>query len=70
MIHQDQKPLKALKIKDVIAKTGISRPQIYILERKGMFPPRLKVGARSVRYLESDIDNWLLASKQSPTPAN
>lgn len=54
-----------LKIKDVQARTGLSRSSIYALGKIGMFPKPIKIGKRAVGWLEQDIDNWMLDKIQA-----
>jgi prophage regulatory protein len=46
-----------LTVKQVIARTGLSRSTIWRLVRKGDLPSPIKIG-RSVRWRESDLDKW------------
>ena len=48
-----------LRLREVQARTGLSGTTIYRKMREGTFPEPVKVGARAVRWPESDIDAWL-----------
>ncbi|ECC6921878.1 AlpA family transcriptional regulator [Salmonella enterica] len=48
-----------LRLKQVEAKTGIKRSQIYMYMKSGNFPPSIKIGPASVAWLESEIDEWI-----------
>ena len=48
-----------LRLKDVARKTGLSRSSIYLKINEGTFPDRHSLGGRAVRWLESDIDEWI-----------
>jgi len=39
--------------------TGICRTTRYMMERKGVFPARRQLGARSVGWLLSEVNDWL-----------
>lgn len=39
--------------------TSISRAQAYELEKKGLFPARIKIGLRSVAWRLSEIITWV-----------
>jgi|HubBroStandDraft_1064217.scaffolds.fasta_scaffold03696_9 prophage regulatory protein len=52
--------MKLLRIKEVIAMTGLSRMSIYRYERNGDFPKRRRLGHNSVAWLE-DIAVWVTA---------
>jgi prophage regulatory protein len=46
---------KLMKIRDVAEATGRSRSTIYELMKEGNFPQPVKVGAKSVRWVEDEI---------------
>lgn len=48
-----------LKLKDVKKMTGLSRSTIYAYIEKGIFPAQVKIGARSVAWIEQEINEWL-----------
>ena len=48
-----------IKLKDVQRITSLSRSSIYAYMDKGIFPTQVKLGARSVAWLESDIQSWV-----------
>jgi prophage regulatory protein len=50
--------MKFMKLPDVIEKTGLSRSTIYLLMKKGDFPAQIKLGCKSVVWLEDDISQW------------
>ena len=50
--------MKFMKLPDVIEKTGLSRSTIYLLMKKGDFPAQIKLGGKSVVWLEEDISQW------------
>ena len=59
---------KILRLKDVINATGLSRSSIYLLMRDDKFPQNILLGARSVGWPQSSIDNWIdsrIAASQS-----
>ncbi|HAT1684677.1 TPA: AlpA family transcriptional regulator [Klebsiella oxytoca] len=48
-----------LRLKQVEAKTGIKRSQIYLYMQSGHFPHSIRIGPASVAWLESEIDEWI-----------
>lgn len=48
-----------MRLPDVIATTGLSRPTIYRLIAQRDFPEQHQLTRRSVGWWESDIENWL-----------
>ena len=53
--------MKVLRIGDVTKKVGFGRSTIYALMKKGEFPSSIKLSIRSVGWLESEVDAWILA---------
>lgn len=52
--------LKLLRLPDVMEKTGFRKSWIYLLISQGDFPPAIKIGSRSVAWLESEVDDWIV----------
>ncbi|MEJ2911867.1 helix-turn-helix transcriptional regulator [Pseudoalteromonas sp. C12FD-1] len=50
---------RILRLPEVKAKTGFGRSTIYTLMANGEFPSSIRIGARTVGWLESDIDQWI-----------
>lgn len=48
-----------LRLTDVIKRTGLSRSSIYLSISQGNFPASINLGARSVAWIESEIDQWI-----------
>lgn len=64
-MNQYTASLKVLRMPDLVNKLGISRSSIYEMlnpqspRYDSTFPKPFKLGARSVGWLEGDIDEWL-----------
>jgi prophage regulatory protein len=54
-------PLKMLRVKEVCETTGLSRSTIYQLEADGSFPKRVAIGERAVAWVQSEVQDWLVA---------
>lgn len=50
---------RILRLPDVKNKVGFGRSTIYALIASGEFPSSIRIGARAVGWLESDIDQWI-----------
>ncbi|HBT5242465.1 TPA: AlpA family phage regulatory protein [Klebsiella quasipneumoniae] len=50
---------KLLTFDEVINRTGYSRPRIYELIKLGLFPRKIKIGARKVAFIESEVNDWI-----------
>lgn len=48
-----------LNIHDVCEKIRFSRDAVYKMIARGEFPKQIPVGSKSVRWRESDINNWM-----------
>ena len=48
-----------LRLSDVMRRTGYGRAWIYRLISLGRFPKPVKIGSRSVAFIESDVDEWI-----------
>ena len=54
--HPQQQTL--LRQRDVTARTGMPRTSIYAAMLAGKFPRPVKVGARAVAWVSTEIDAW------------
>ena len=54
-------PLKIIRRKVVEDRTGYTRSTIYSEMAVGRFPKQIKLGPRSVGWLEEDIEEWIAA---------
>ncbi|AGH81540.1 DNA-binding protein [Psychromonas sp. CNPT3] len=52
--------MKFIRLKDVIAKTGLARATIYKFMANDKFPKTISLGDRAVAWLDSDVDEWML----------
>lgn len=52
-------PLRILRLRQVIARTGLSRSTIYDHIGSENFPRQISLGARSVGWIETDIEQWI-----------
>ncbi|HEX8570101.1 MAG TPA: AlpA family transcriptional regulator [Caulobacteraceae bacterium] len=47
------------RLPEVIARTGLARSSIYAAIAAGGFPKPIKLSARAVGFLSSEIDEWI-----------
>lgn len=52
--------MKLIKLKDVMASTGLGRSTIYKYIEDGTFPKSVSLGCRAVAWVESEIQEWIL----------
>jgi prophage regulatory protein len=50
---------KILKERERYERTKVSRVEWWRKEATGMAPKRIKLGERSVGWLESEVDQWI-----------
>ncbi|MDC9597908.1 helix-turn-helix transcriptional regulator [Xenorhabdus anantnagensis] len=48
-----------IRLPEVQRRTGYSKAWIYKLISDGAFPQQVKIGPRSVAFIEAEIDNWI-----------
>jgi prophage regulatory protein len=56
---------KMFRVKDVIKKIPISRSGIWSSVKKGTFPKPVRIGARSVAWTQSQLDEWLESRREA-----
>lgn len=50
---------KILRLRAVKEWTGLSRSTIYLMIKNGDFPNSVKIGARAVGWIDSDLQSWI-----------
>ena len=48
-----------LKLPQVMAATGLSRSSIYLRMSEGSFPRQISLGARSIGWIDSEVQEWI-----------
>lgn len=51
--------MQILRRAEVQVRTGLARSSIYAAMAAGNFPKPVKLGVRSVGWIEGEIDQWL-----------
>jgi prophage regulatory protein len=54
-----------LRLPQVRRITGLSRSSIYAMQESNHFPQSLKLGARAVGWLESEVRAWLVSRAEN-----
>ncbi|EKO3666877.1 MULTISPECIES: helix-turn-helix transcriptional regulator [Vibrio] len=52
--------MRLIRLKEVLDMTGLSRAYMYKLMAEKKFPKSVSLGFRSVAWLESEIQDWIL----------
>ncbi|MFA7596936.1 MAG: AlpA family transcriptional regulator [Novosphingobium sp.] len=60
--------MQILRRPEVERRTGLARSTIYAAMAAGKFPAPIKLSARSVGWLESDVREWLEARVAASAP--
>ncbi|HFC9446839.1 TPA: AlpA family transcriptional regulator [Vibrio cholerae] len=55
-----ERPMRFLKLKEVMEKTALSRSAIYRKMNEGEFPQSVSLGDRAVAWVESEVDEWMV----------
>lgn len=50
-----------LRVREVMKKIGFKRSWVYVQMSLGKFPRPVKIGSRSIAWVESEINEWIAA---------
>lgn len=53
---------RLIRLPEVMNRTGYGKAWIYRLISEGRFPAPIKIGIRSVAFIEEEIDEWILSA--------
>lgn len=56
---KNNKPTRLIRLPEVLQRTGYGKAWIYLLIGEGRFPAPVKIGARAVAFVESEVDEWI-----------
>lgn len=48
-----------IRLPEVMRRTGFSKPYLYKLISDDKFPKQVKIGTRSIAFVESEVDEWI-----------
>lgn len=54
-----REPDRIIRLKTVLARTGLSRSTIYRKIAEGTFPAQIKISVHGSGWHESDINQWI-----------
>lgn len=54
-----RQPDRIVRLRTVLARTGLSRSTIYRKIAEGTFPAQIKISINGMGWRESDIDRWV-----------
>ncbi|EEQ2597196.1 helix-turn-helix transcriptional regulator [Escherichia coli] len=58
----NDKNIRLLRLPEVMHKTGYGKAWIYRLINEGLFPQPVKIGARAIAFVESEVDEWIASA--------
>ncbi|MCA6924831.1 AlpA family transcriptional regulator [Pectobacterium versatile] len=50
---------RLIRLPEVLKRVGLSRARMYGLINTGRFPKQVRIGLRSVAFIESEIEAWM-----------
>lgn len=53
--------MRLIRLKEVMALTGLARSTIYKFIQTQAFPTPVPLGARAVAWVESEVQEWIFA---------
>lgn len=56
---QEKDEARLIRLREVMAKTGLSRSYVYALTKEGKFPKSLKITERSSAWIEGEVQRWI-----------
>lgn len=65
VIQPSVRPMRVLRLHELLKRTGLSRSTIYLRMRRGSpyfdpnFPPAIRLGGRAIGFREDMVDNWI-----------
>ncbi|CAM8819573.1 prophage CP4-57 regulatory family protein [Burkholderia pseudomallei MSHR5613] len=66
MVRQREKALRILRMKQMRERTGLSRATLYVLmSTDPTFPAKINLTARTIGWLESEVDAWIASRAAS-----
>lgn len=53
--------MRIIRLSEVLASTGLARSTVYKYVSDGSFPKPVSLGDRAVGWVESEVQDWVLA---------
>ncbi|MBI5136849.1 MAG: AlpA family transcriptional regulator [Nitrospirae bacterium] len=54
-----QRPARLLRLREVVARTGLSRSTVYVRVTAGDFPAPVAIGGCRVAWREDEVNDWI-----------
>lgn len=66
MVRQLDRALRILRMKQLVERTNLSRATLYALAGTDpTFPRKIKLTARTVGYIEQEVEEWIMSRAQA-----
>jgi prophage regulatory protein len=62
------RPVRMLRLAQVLEVTGLGKTKIYDLQAEGRFPMRVKITSHSVAWIEEEVQAWLAERIEESMP--
>ena len=56
--------MRIMRLKEVAEKAGLAKSTIYNLISLGSFPTQVELGARSVGWVDIEVEGWMLVKME------
>ncbi|EOZ4792127.1 AlpA family transcriptional regulator [Pseudomonas aeruginosa] len=53
--------MRLIRLKEVMRLTGLGRSTVYKVMKEGSFPGSVALGDKAVAWVESEVQEWILA---------
>ncbi len=63
--HPYQRETRLLRLPEVIRRTGLGKTKIYELQKAGTFPASVHLTSTAVRWIDAEVEDWLLAQART-----
>lgn len=60
-----ERPLRFLRIRDIVELIGLSKSTIYSMQARGLFPKRVKLTEHTSVWVESEVHDWMRSRVES-----
>ena len=57
---------RVIRLKEVMAQTGLSRSTIFALQKQGIFPPSIKIGPKATGWYEDEVQHYIKTRPRFP----
>lgn len=57
---RNEDPVEFIALPEVRKITGLGTTKIYAMANEGLFPKQVSLGARTVRWVRSEVQKWAI----------